>query len=110
MTSDQKIWAQSRDRLARALAAQSFPRELAALLAKQLKSPKAMDRMTAYLYQARPRSMEMIADEMLAICADTEAWKEKIRSRNAQASYSAWLSSEERWLDDDDAADDPPQE
>ena len=104
MTPEQRIWVQSKNRLARALVAQGFPEELSALLARQLKSPRAMDRMTAYLCQAHPGSIEMIADEMLAICADTEAWREKIRSRKAQEGYSAWLNSEERWMN---AEDDP---
>ena len=97
MTPNQRIWSQSRDQLARALTALGYPAELAGLLAKQLKSPKAIDRMTSYLYQARPAAMEMIADEMLAICADADAWREKKASREAQESYNAWLNSDERW-------------
>lgn len=96
MTLPQAQWAKARDRLAAAIAACGFPAELADLLAKQLKSPRAMDRMTAYLRQARPRSVEMIVDEMLAICADIDAWREKKESEAAQAGYSAWLRSETR--------------
>ena len=96
MTPNQRIWAQARDRLASAVASLGYPEEFAGLLAKQLKSPKAIDRMTSYLYQARPGNIEMIADEMLAICADTAAWRKKIENREAQAGYSAWLSSETR--------------
>ena len=104
MTPNQRTWAASRDRLTAAVTSLGFPGELADLLARQLKSPKAIDRMTSYLYQARPRSMEMIVDEMLAICADAAAWKEKIISREAQENYSAWLNSEERWnsMDEDE--------
>ena len=97
MNPNQRIWAQARDRLAAALAAQGYPGELAGVLAKQLKSPRAIDRMTAYLHQARPRSVEMIVDEMLAICAEIDAWHAKKESREAQESYNAWLDSEERW-------------
>ena len=104
MTPNQRAWAASRDRLMAAVTSLGFPGELADLLVRQLKSPKAIDRMTAYLYQARPRSMEMIVDEMLAICADAAAWKEKIISREAQEKYSTWLNSEERWnsMDEDE--------
>ena len=104
MTPNQRTWAASRDRLMAAVTSLGFPGELADLLARQLKSPKAIDRMTSYLYQARPRSMEMIVGEMLAICADAAAWKEKIISREAQENYSAWLNSEERWnsMDEDE--------
>ena len=97
MTLNQRIWAQSRDRLALAVTSLGYPGEFADLLAKQLKSPKAIDRMTSYLYQAKPRSMEMIVDEMLAICAEIDAWRDKKASQEAQASYNAWLDSDERW-------------
>ena len=49
-----------------------FSAELAELMAWQLGSPKAIDRMTSYVYQARPRTEEMLVDEMLAICAEIE--------------------------------------
>ncbi len=97
MTLTQRIWAQSRDRLALAVTSLGYPEEFADLLAKQLKSPKAIDRMTSYLYQAKPKSMEMIVDEMLAICAEINAWRDKKASQEAQASYNAWLDSDERW-------------
>ena len=104
MALNQQIWAQARDRLAAALAALGYPAELAGLLAKQLKSPRAIDRMTAYLHQARPRSLEMIVDEMLAICAEVDTWRQKKESEEAQESYNAWLDSEERWqLGNDDS-------
>ena len=86
----------SRDRLAAAVSSLGYPEEFAGLLAGQLKSPKAIDRMTAYLDKAKPASVEMIVDEMLAICAEINAWREKKESREAQAGYSAWLSSEAR--------------
>ena len=97
MTPTQMAWAQARNRLAAALLALGYPEKLADLLARQLNSPRAMERMTGYLYHARPKSMEMIVDEMLAICADAEAWREKKESQEAQAGYSAWLNSEIRW-------------
>ena len=96
MTENQRIWARARDRLASAVVSLGFPEEFAGLLAQQLKSPKAMDRMASYLYQAKPGSVEMIVDEMLAIKAEIDAWREKKESQEAQASYSAWLRSEER--------------
>ncbi len=89
MTPGQRTWAQSRDRLVSAVTALGFPAELAELMARQLKSPRAMDRMTSYIRQARPRSEEMLVDEMLAICAEIDAWREKKASREAEARYSA---------------------
>ena len=103
MTPNQRIWARSRDRLAAAAAALGYPGEFADLLAKQLGSPKAIDRMTGYLDQARPGSMEMIIDEMLAICAEIDAWQEKKESREAQESYNAWLNSKARRQNEEEA-------
>ena len=96
MTPNERAWAHSRDRLASAVGTIGLPGEMADLLAKQLKSPKAIDRMTAYIYRAHPDSMEMLVDEMLAICADTESWRKKKESEEAQAGYTAWLNSETR--------------
>ena len=105
MTPQQKAWAESQHRLADAVVSLGFPAELAGLLAQQLGSPRAMDRMAAYLCHVRPKSMEMIVDEMLAICADRDKWRAKKESEAAQASYSAWLNSEERWQQSEDDED-----
>ena len=91
MTSNQYLWAQARDRLVAAVTGIGFSAELAELMAKQLKSPKAIARMTSYVHQARPRTEEMLVDEMLAICAEIETWREKKESQDAQARYNAWL-------------------
>ncbi len=96
MTSNQKKWVQSRDSLASAVSSLGYPAEFADLLARQLGSPKAIDRMTAYIIQARPGSVEMIVDEMLAITAEIDTWREKKESREAQAGYYAWLRSDAR--------------
>ena len=95
-TPNQRMWAQARDRLAGTITSLGFPEEFADLLAKQLGSPKAIDRMTDWLYHVRPRSVEMVVDEMLAICADIEAWKKKKESQEAQWGYTRWLNSDDR--------------
>ncbi len=102
MTPNQKIWARSRDKLVSAVTALGFRPELAELMARQLKSPRAIDRMTSYIEQAHPRTEEMLVDEMLAICAEIEAWREKKLSQEAQGRYSAMLSRGGLWPDDDD--------
>ena len=104
MTEYQKSWAEARDRLAAASVSLGYPGELADLLAKQLKSPKAIDRMTNYLYRARPKSFEMIADELLAITEETEAWRKKKESEAAQAAFSIWLNSDMRIQDEGEEA------
>ncbi len=91
MTPNQHLWAQARDRLVAAVTAQGFSAEPAELMARQLGSPKAIDRMTSYVHQAHPRSEEMLVDEMLAICAEIETWRQKKESQEAQARYNSWL-------------------
>ena len=91
MTEAQRIWVQARDRLADAVECIGFPRALGDLLAQQLKSPRGMDRMQRYLLQVRPSSMEMIADELVAICDEMEKWREKKASQEAQATYNTML-------------------
>ena len=91
MTPIQYLWAQARDRLVTAVTALGFSAELAELMAKQLKSPKAIDRMVSYIRQAHPRTEEMLVDEMLAICAEIETWRQKKESQEAQARYNSWL-------------------
>ena len=107
MTEAQKRWAQARARLADACAASGFPPELADLMARQLKIPKAIDRMTAYVYQARPRTVEMLADEMLAICAEIDAWREKKKSLEAQANYNVLLYTGFPGQEEEEEADGP---
>ena len=91
MNDHRQIWARARDGLVSAVTAQGFSAELAELMARQLGSPKAIDRMTSYVLQARPRTEEMLVDEMLAICDEIQTWRERKESREAQASYNARL-------------------
>ncbi len=89
MTPNQQIWTQARDRFVAAVTGIGLSAELADLMARQLGSPKAIDRMTSYVHQAHPRTEEMLVDEMLTICAEIETWREKKESEEAQARYNA---------------------
>ena len=91
MTPNQYLWAQAKERLVAAVTGLGYSHELAELMARQLGSPKAIDRMTSYIRQAKPGSLESIIDEMLAIQAEIKAWKEKKEAQEAQAGYNAWL-------------------
>ncbi len=91
LTRDQVIWQQARDRLVAAIRELGFPEELGELAARNLGSPKAIDRMTAYLGLAKPRSAEMVVDEMLAIMSEIEAWKRKKASEEANRKYNEYL-------------------
>ena len=101
-TPNQRMWAQARDRLAGMITSLGFPEEFADLLAKQLGSPRSIDRMTDWLYHVRPRSVEMVVDEMLAICSDVETWRKKKESEEAQWGYTRWLNSETRWKNEEE--------
>lgn len=60
-------------------------------MAKHLGSPKAMERMISYLDYVKPKSEELIVDEMLAIRSEIDAWKEKKASEEANARYNEML-------------------
>ena len=60
---------------------------------KNLGSPKAIRRMTSYLIYVKPRTAELVVDEMLAICSDISAWKDKKASEEANAAYNDWLNN-----------------
>ena len=83
MSSDSRIlWEQSRDALVSIIVSLGFPAELGEMIARHLGSPKAIDRMTAYLQYERPEDDRIIVDEMLAISDEIEAWREKKESRD----------------------------
>ena len=84
-------WSMAKSDLCREILSLGFPREFGDLLAKELGSPRAMGRMAAYLRSAKPHSVEMIVDEMLAISAEAQTWRERKESQEAQAAYSAYL-------------------
>ena len=60
-------WTKKHDEVVRAVESLGFPSELGDQISRQLGSPKAMERMLAYLYNVKPQSAELIVDEMLAI-------------------------------------------
>ena len=84
-------WAEARDRLRTAVTSLGYPSELADLLSRELGSPRGIDRLTSYIYHAKPRSLETLVDEMLAIKGQIETWREKKESEEAQAAYNARL-------------------
>ena len=88
MTTDHRmVWTRARNDLLSAMERLGFPEELGIEIAKTLGSPKAIDRMTAYLYNAQPESVEIVVDEMLAIRSEIDAWREKKASEEASAKY-----------------------
>lgn len=92
MTESQIEWARKRDELVVAVKKLGFPKELGEKIAAQLGSPKAMDRMLAYIYNVKPRTAELLVDEMLAICSDIDTWRSKKESLEANARYNEILN------------------
>ncbi len=91
MTDNQIEWSRKRDELVSAIRGLGFPEELGEQIARQLGSPKAMDRMLAYLYNVKPKTAELVVDEMLAICSDIDAWHDKKAAEEANAKYNEIL-------------------
>ena len=96
VTPQQFLFSQARDRLIQAVTAIGFPAELGDLCTRQIGSPRGINRLTSYIYNVRPKSEELLVDEMLAIAEQINTWREKKASEEAQWRYSMWLNSEER--------------
>ncbi|MCR5520497.1 MAG: hypothetical protein K6F44_01130 [Lachnospiraceae bacterium] len=93
-------WNYAKEDLIRAVTALGLPESLAILIAKQLGSPKAIRRMTSYLWQAKPKTAEEVVDEMLAIESEIEVWREKKSNEEASEKYYRMLRS--RPLDEEE--------
>jgi len=81
MTVDQSEWTRARDELVRTIIDLGFPGEFGNEIVRNLGSPKAMHRMNGYLINVKPKSVELVVDEMLAIRSEVLAWKEKNPAR-----------------------------
>ena len=89
--SNNRLWAQTRDELIHSIEQLGFRAELGEAIAKHLGSPKAMERMISYLNYVKPKTEELVIDEMLAIRSEIDAWKEKKASEEANARYNELL-------------------
>ena len=92
MLSDREEWAQAKKELIAAMKRLGFREDLGEAVARNLGSPRAMARMTSYLQYVKPRKEELVVDEMLAICSEIAAWKEKKASEEANAKYNEMLA------------------
>ena len=91
--SASESWKAAYRELIEAIVHMGYPEEFGKIIAKNLGSEKTMRRMTAYLYSAKPRSAEEIADEMLAIMSDRERWIAKKEAEEANARYNEILNN-----------------
>ena len=73
-TDNQRIWSRARDELIAEVTALGFPAELAELMARQLQSPKAIERMASYVRQAKPRSARSTATRRAWISRRASCW------------------------------------
>ena len=85
-------WKEAYRELLEKIVRMGYPEEFGKVIARNLGSEKTMRRMTAYLYSAKPRSAEEIADEMLAIMSDRERWIAKKEAEKANARYNEILN------------------
>ena len=78
--------------VAEAIRKLGYPEEFGQLVAGQLRTEKPLARMLGYLRQARPKTAEEIADEMLAILDDRDRWidKKKAEYYNQKANELIW--------------------
>lgn len=83
-----------REKLIKTLIDMGYPEEFGVTLASQLRTDKAIGRMISYLFSAKPRSAEEIADEMLAICDNRDRWVQKKESEYYNSKYNDILNHE----------------
>ena len=88
----QESWKAAYTELISRIVRMGYPEEFGKAIARNLGSEKTMRRMSAYLANAKPRSAEEIADEMLAIMSDRERWIQKKESEQANARYNQILN------------------
>jgi hypothetical protein len=85
-------WSAAKERLVQTVVQQGFREDLGEAIARNLGSPKAMERMISYLINVKPHSEELLVDEMLAICSEIESWREKKANEQANARYNEILN------------------
>lgn len=82
---------QLKEDIIRLVTKKGYPAELGLLMAAQLGTEYAMNRMVSYLSHVTPGSAEEMVDEMLAICADRDFFVEKKKAEHYQQKYNQML-------------------
>ena len=93
-------WGRKKAQLIRAVTRLGFPGDLGEAAAEMLGSPRAMNRLIGYLNQARPKKIEQVADEILAIRMEIDKWRAKKESEEANRKINEMLW---RGFGDDDS-------
>ena len=85
-------WKQAYFELLSTLARMGYPEQFGKEVAKNLGSEKMMCRMTGYLQNVRPKRIQDIVDEMLAIMEDRNSWTAKKQAQDTNAKYNGILN------------------
>ena len=91
MYDNREQWLRARSNLIHALSSLGFPEDLGNAIARHLGSPKAIDRMSAYLHYVKPKTVELVVDEMLAIRSEIDVWRDKKTAQEANEAYNKIL-------------------
>lgn len=91
MTEQERIKSKLRSELVATLVKMGYPEEFGYVIAAQLGTESTMQRMIGYLHNAKPRSAEEIADEVLSICDDRDRWVSKKKAEYYNSKYNELL-------------------
>lgn len=69
-----------------------YPEPFCKVVSRELRSDLAQVRMMGYLSQYSQASQEQVADEMLAILSDRDAWIKKKQMENNQQKWNRFLA------------------
>lgn len=69
-----------------------YPEAFCKVVSGELRSDLAQARMMGYLSQYSQASQEQVADEMLAILSDRDAWIQKKQMENNQQKWNRFLA------------------
>ena len=89
MTNEVEYWT---ERLIKEVVLLGHPAEFGRLLAANLGSEKSIRRLALYVAHNQPASAEDIADEMLAICDERDAWRRKKEAEYYSQKVNAWYN------------------
>ncbi|MDD6154649.1 MAG: hypothetical protein PUB39_03735 [Eubacteriales bacterium] len=90
--ADRERKEKTKGELLRLIVHMGYPAAFAEMIAQGLQSERGMARMIGYLKGARPESAEEIADEMLAIQADRDAWIRKKSSEYYNSRLNIYMN------------------
>ena len=79
------------EKLIRRLCELGYPYEFGVEISRQLGTEKTIGRMLSYLEKGKPSSAEEIADEMIAICDERDAWIRKKKAEYYNSQYNMLL-------------------